>query len=56
MTTAAAVRSAWSTKVWADASVTAITPQIADYDLRAIRDGKAPDPGLLPGDIVDIGK
>lgn len=28
---------------------------VAEYDLKAIRDGKSTDPGLLPGDMIEIG-
>ncbi len=31
------------------------TPNISEHDLRAIKDGKAPDPVLSPGDVIEIG-
>lgn len=34
MTTAAQIRSAWSTKIWTHATVTAITTKIYDFDLK----------------------
>ena len=31
------------------------TLNVAEHNLRAIRDGKAPDPILSPGDMIEIG-
>jgi len=50
MSTAAAVRAAWDANVWTDVTITSITPQIYDYDARAIAEESSQHLALLKFD------